>query len=317
VVEIAAAVPKTEHTYYLHQFCCKVLVHMKEWGPLHEVSAFGLEHEGGELKKQVHSLNRQEQTLMTRWNHASPAFLLPSLQEAQSDLATNRIMPGFQPSKRYIKYEYNHNLREESSLLFKRQYKVKPRHLTVLQEFMNSCYRQLPGHGWSGLTNPPCLELGDIKLSKYRKCRGYIMRSTSTARGQRFAGGSCYVTSENIREQFPNTQWGITSTERYGACVQWYVEIKCMGLFCTLARVELLQVRERGDGFWLANMLPSQPSLTFLPTKLLEIPCIVAPMPGAHTSFYFIELDINYTTYSMEYPPALSEEMQRSGRKPQ
>eukprot|EP00808_Paulinella_micropora_P018253 g27731.t1 len=62
-VEIAHGIPKTEHTYWLHQFACKVIKQMADWGPLPDVAAFDLEREGGESKKQVHTSNEPERRL--------------------------------------------------------------------------------------------------------------------------------------------------------------------------------------------------------------------------------------------------------------
>eukprot|EP00808_Paulinella_micropora_P016502 g76501.t1 len=90
VVEIAHGIAKTEHTYWLHQFACKVIKQMAEWGPPPDVAAFGLELEGGESKKQVHTSHEPEKTFIKRWQQKAVTSF-SALGEASNDIKEKRV----------------------------------------------------------------------------------------------------------------------------------------------------------------------------------------------------------------------------------
>eukprot|EP00808_Paulinella_micropora_P023321 g63564.t1 len=74
----------------LHQFACKVIKQMAEWGPLPDVAAFDLEREGGESKKQVHTSNEPEKTFIKRWQQKAVTSF-SALGEASNDIKEKRV----------------------------------------------------------------------------------------------------------------------------------------------------------------------------------------------------------------------------------
>lgn len=265
---------------------------MRDWGPLPEVEAFNLEHQGGELKKQVHNLNRSEDTFMNRWCNAAPMWTLPSLRQANIDVKDKLIMSGFRTGYKNLSYSRDVALQDvPNNLIYIRLIVPKPRHEVELQEFMNDCWMQLPG--WQTLGQRPVLTAANIKLAHFVRCKGFLMRSTKSARGERFGGGCCFLTVENIKQTFPRRCWGVTVAGRYAAAVHWYAHVAYNGYACDLARVELLRARKKDDHLWVGDSFPAQPSLTFVPVSFLDLPCVVAPVPNTHTRFYFMELDIS------------------------
>eukprot|EP00808_Paulinella_micropora_P002226 g76224.t1 len=76
---------------------------------------------------------------------------------------------------------------------------------------MNNCWRQLPG--WQGLGQRPVLTAANIKVAQFVRCKGFLMRSTRSVRGERFGGGCCFLTVENIKQTFdvPSPLLGIYS----------------------------------------------------------------------------------------------------------
>eukprot|EP00808_Paulinella_micropora_P026884 g15626.t1 len=71
VVKIARVLPRTEHTFWLHQLVCGVMHHMKNWGPLPDTSAYWLERQQKFLKGQVHSQKDPEMTLFKHWSEVA------------------------------------------------------------------------------------------------------------------------------------------------------------------------------------------------------------------------------------------------------
>eukprot|EP00808_Paulinella_micropora_P028644 g47507.t1 len=125
---------------------------------------------------------------MNRWSHAAPMWTLPSLRQANLDVKDKLIMPGFRSGKKNLNYACNVELKDMvNNLIFSRVLLPKPRHFMELQEFMDSCWRQLPG--WQGLGQRPVLTAANIKLAKFMRCKGFLMRSTRSVRGERFGGG--------------------------------------------------------------------------------------------------------------------------------
>eukprot|EP00808_Paulinella_micropora_P024464 g48389.t1 len=100
VVEIAHVIPKTEHTYWLHQFASKVIKQMAEWGPLPDVAAFGLEREGGESKKQVHTSNEPEKTFIKRWQQKAVTSF-SALGEASKDIRDKKVFADLEIARSY------------------------------------------------------------------------------------------------------------------------------------------------------------------------------------------------------------------------
>eukprot|EP00808_Paulinella_micropora_P021881 g8380.t1 len=76
VVKIARVLPRTEHTFWLHQPVCGVMHHMKNWGPLPDTSAYWLERQQKFLKGQVHSQKDPEMTLFKRWSDVAYGNML-------------------------------------------------------------------------------------------------------------------------------------------------------------------------------------------------------------------------------------------------
>eukprot|EP00808_Paulinella_micropora_P031056 g83206.t1 len=100
----------------------------------------------GELKKQVHNLNRSDDTFMNCWSNAAPMWTLTSLRQANLDVKDKLIMSGFRSSKKNLSYACNIALKDmANNLIFRGLLLPKPRHFVELHEFMNSCWRQLPG----------------------------------------------------------------------------------------------------------------------------------------------------------------------------
>eukprot|EP00808_Paulinella_micropora_P003046 g39744.t1 len=257
-----------------------------------------------ELKKQVHNLNRSEDTFM-KWSNEAPMWTLTSLRHANLDDKDKLIMSCFRSCKKNLSYACNVTLKDmANNLIFSRLLLQKPMYFVELQEFMDSCWRQLSG--WQVLGQRPVLTAANIKLAKFMRCKGFLMKSTRSGRGERFAGGCCFLTVENIKQTFPRRCWGVTVAGRYAAAVHWYAHVAYNGYVCDLARVELLRARKQDDHLWVCDTLPAQPSLTFVPVNFLDIPCIVAPVPNTHTRFYFMELDI-----SDYLPQELKEEIDR------
>eukprot|EP00808_Paulinella_micropora_P027494 g51331.t1 len=163
----------------------------------------------GELKKPVHNLNRLDDTFINRWSNAAPMWTLPSLRQANLDVKDKVIMPGFRSGKKNLSYACNVELKDMvNNLIFSRVLLQKPRHFVEMQEFMDSCWRQLPGR--QGLGQRPVLTAANIKLAKFMRCKGFLMRSTRSVRGERFGGGCCFLTVENIKQTFPRRCWGVT-----------------------------------------------------------------------------------------------------------
>eukprot|EP00808_Paulinella_micropora_P004208 g19567.t1 len=130
---------------------------------------------------------------MNRWSNAAPMWTLPSLRQANLDVKDKLIMPGFRSGRR------------TSATHATRVLLPKPRHFVERQEFINNCWRQLPG--WQGLGQRPVLTAANIKVAQFVRCKGFIMRSTRSVRGDRFGGGCCFLTVENIKQTFPRRCW--------------------------------------------------------------------------------------------------------------
>eukprot|EP00808_Paulinella_micropora_P004387 g47146.t1 len=204
---------------------------------------------------------------MNSWRNATQMWTLPSLP-CNLDIKDKLIVPGFRSGKKNLSYACNVALKEvANNLIFYRVLLQKPRHFVELQEFMDSCWRQLPG--WQGLGQRPVLTAANIKLAQFMRCKGFLMTSTMSARGERFAGASCFLTVENIKQTFPRSCWGVTVAGRYAAAVHCYAHVAYNGYVCDLARVELLRARKQDDHLWVGDMMPAQPSLTFVLSTFL------------------------------------------------
>eukprot|EP00808_Paulinella_micropora_P020828 g68188.t1 len=83
---------------------------------------------------------------------------LPNLRQANLDVKDKLIMSGFRSGKKTIRYTCNDTLKD----IFSRVLLPKPKHFVELQEFMDSCWRQLPG--WQGLGQRPVLTAANIKI---------------------------------------------------------------------------------------------------------------------------------------------------------
>eukprot|EP00808_Paulinella_micropora_P027298 g52324.t1 len=102
----------------------------------------------GELKKQVHNLNRSEDTFMNRWSNVAPMWTLTSLRQANLDVKDKLIMSGFRSSKKNVSYACNVALKGmANNLIFSRLLLPKPRRFVELHEFMDSSSYRV-GKGW-------------------------------------------------------------------------------------------------------------------------------------------------------------------------
>eukprot|EP00808_Paulinella_micropora_P030960 g30269.t1 len=154
---------------------------------------------------------------MNRWSNAAPMWTLPSLRQANLDVKDKLIMSCFRSCKKNLSYACNVELKDVvNNLIFSRVLLPKPMDFVELQEFMDSCWRQLPG--WQGLGQRPVLTAANIKLAKFIRCNVFLMRSTRSVRGERFGGGCCFLTVENIKQTFPRRCWGVTVAGRYAQC---------------------------------------------------------------------------------------------------
>ena len=188
MVEIAHGIPKTEHTYWLHQFACKVIKQMAEWGPLPDVAAFDLEREGGESKKQVHTSNEPEKTFIKRWQEKAVTSF-SALGEASKDIKEKKVFADLEIARSYGGRDLNFALSDAYEMIWAR----KKRFLTLKRRaevvrFVASCWRKIPQ--WQHLSAQPHFEKEKMLLCRKVCIKGVQMSCTTNTRGQLFAGGN-------------------------------------------------------------------------------------------------------------------------------
>eukprot|EP00808_Paulinella_micropora_P001380 g14444.t1 len=116
------------------------------------------------------------------WSNAAPIWTLHSLRQANLDVKDKLITPGFRSGQKNLSYACKVELKDvANNLIFSRVLLPKPRRFVELQEFMDSCWRQLPG--WQGLGQRPVLTAANIKLAKLMRCKGFLIEVNQVYKG--------------------------------------------------------------------------------------------------------------------------------------
>jgi len=324
-VEIAHGIPKTEHTYWLHQFACKVIKQMAEWGPLPDVAAFTLEREGGEIKKQVHTSNEPEKTFIKRWQEkAVTSFAV--LGEARKDIQEQKVFPGFEITRYYGSRSINLTQTGCEMKLSRHKRYLKPKQSEEVLRFVASCWQKIPQ--WQRLSRQPHFEKRHILKCRKVCIKGVQMSCTSSNRGQLFGGGSSFLTldGEALSSIFDDdiNDFRFISERPYAACVEYYVRLSIASglseISVDLAKVQLFQTvpYENESLISICDTSLRKPDLKFLPICYLKEPCMVAPVPSQARRWFFIQIDQSeYLPYSLQNSVQQQQQPQQPQRQPQ
>lgn len=298
-MKIARVMPRTEHSFWLHQLVCGVMLHMKNWGPLPDTSAYWLERQQKFLKGQIHSQLDPEMTLFKRWSEV--AGLRSTLGQALSDLQYSAVMPNtrkkcFQFNEKQLKLQVNPD--EPNKLLCTRKYKLPEVQRRDVILFLEKYWKELRLSRVDEHKRPtnerPDFSALRCDVTKHRRA---VVRAVpmmcAEACNKRYAGGTCAVAKEDLKRDFPG---GVRSSARYGAHIRYYLAVALTNPDVTLelAAVELLRcyADPKKRGMWLCKAVPDRKEqLQFLPLSSLEMPCVTADVPTKGGFMYWIPVD--------------------------